>query len=398
MENDTSRYNRVSDWVIILTFCAALVAPLVGSRWDLDPTSKLNENRKMAEAPRRPADFSGLAAFTQGFEKYWNDAFGFRRLLIRANALARYRLGVSPTPQIIIGKQQWLYYTGEWSLDTYQGLRLFSEDELKKWRDALQARSDWMARQGGHYLLVIAPNKQSTYPEYMPERFSRSKITPLGQLAQYLRQHSTVEFLDMRAALDAAKPSGDVFWRTDTHWNDAGTFLCYSEIIRRLQQWYPSLRARARTDFNVTSAGVWSGDLAAMLGLTGTVTEPRIEWVPRFSLRSRRLDTAGKPPKNSIRFTAWERTSTRPRAVFFKDSYLVAPENRNLVARNDDFMIKRSSLQFAALMAEQFSHSVFSWQHDFDSEIVTRVHADVVVQELAERWLVSGPRGEPPAQ
>jgi len=65
---------------------------------------------------------------------------------------------------VLLGKDDWLYYAGDHSVDDFRGRYLLSTDELARWHAALKARRDWLALRGIKYRFVIAPNKQSIFP------------------------------------------------------------------------------------------------------------------------------------------------------------------------------------------------------------------------------------------
>jgi hypothetical protein len=226
----------------VLVFYLALTLP--ASTWllDIDCVPELSENRTPTHAPVRPSTFAEWRVFPRAFESYWNDAFGLRRLLIWGNGLAHYLVGVSPTTQVLIGGKSWLFFASEGVVERYRGLKILSNEELEDWKSALEVRQQSLARTGGHYLFVVAPDKDSVYPEFFPAQFNRIGPTPFDLLLAYLHDHSSVEILDLRPALRAAKTSGELLYsRTDTHWNDHGAYVAYREIAGLLQSWYPTM-------------------------------------------------------------------------------------------------------------------------------------------------------------
>ena len=58
--------------------------------------------------------------------------------------------------------------------------------------------------------------------------------------------------------------------------------------------------------------------------------------------------------------------STLPRAVIFRDSF---------------------TSRLAPFLSEHFSRAVYLWQNDFDADVVSREHPDVVIQEIVGRHL-----------
>src|SRR5207249_4855988 len=130
-----------------------------------------------------------------------------------------------PTPSVILGRSGWLFFAGDEALASYRAVQPFTEVELAAWQRRIETRRDWLAERGICYLVVIAPNKETIYPEFMPESLNRVRpVTRLDQLVAHLRAHSSVAVVDPRDALRTAKAGGILYLRTDTHWNDVGAW------------------------------------------------------------------------------------------------------------------------------------------------------------------------------
>src|SRR5471032_1243047 len=89
---------------LLVLFLLGILLPLIDWRFGLDQTQELAESRTAAPAPVWPTDLAQWQALPKALDSYWNDAFGFRHTLLRWQAIASYDLGVSPTPNVIIGK------------------------------------------------------------------------------------------------------------------------------------------------------------------------------------------------------------------------------------------------------------------------------------------------------
>src|SRR5580700_382880 len=154
-------------WLLTVAFAFFLGVVFVGTwlGWDL---AQSRENRNLAKLPGWPRNFQDVKNFTGQAMVFYRDHFGFRNALIRAVALGKYHgLGPEVNDRIIVGKEGWLFY---------------SKDEK------------FLADRGIPFLVVIPPDKQTIYPEYLPDEF-RGFPTPsrLDQLITRLRErHSPV--------------------------------------------------------------------------------------------------------------------------------------------------------------------------------------------------------------
>jgi alginate O-acetyltransferase complex protein AlgJ len=371
------RLRALADTVLVVGFLGAICLPAADALFDLDPT-RLSEKRRLAPPPvvrvSRPLEVS----YTAAFESWWNDSFGFRRSLVVGYSRALLALGVSPTPSVIVGRSGWLFFAGDEALASYRVMRPFGETELAAWRRRIETRRDWLAERGIRYLVVIAPNKETIYPEFMPAHLNRVRtVTRLDQLVTYLRAESSVAIVDPREALRAAKAGGALYFRTDTHWNDTGAWLLYREILTSLRPWYPELTSTPDTAFVRITQNGWSGDLATMLGLDGRLLEERLVLEPRSVRAARVADPGPRPADPQRRLSAAEREMpSRLRVVMFHDSF---------------------GLSLQPFLSESFSRIVFSsgptdWRLNFDPALIERERPALVIQEIAERFAV-GPTG-----
>ena len=99
------------------------------------------ENRQLAEMPS--LSFEGAKEFTDSlkafpgqFNSFFNDHVPFRSQLIRLNSLLSVEiLGDPASDSVVLGKEGWLFYTDEESIEDYKGTNLYTEEELAQIRD-----------------------------------------------------------------------------------------------------------------------------------------------------------------------------------------------------------------------------------------------------------------------
>ena len=102
---------------------------------------------------------------------------------------------------------------------------------------ALEERGTGSSAEGIHYLVLLAPDKHTIYPEYIPGRYEHvSPATRFDQFYDYLRQHTRLDLVDLRTPLRRAKSHERLYLRRDTHWNDRGAFIGYQTIIAALSR------------------------------------------------------------------------------------------------------------------------------------------------------------------
>jgi len=364
-----SSVHRIAETAVIVLFLGVLSLPLVGKLLPTEGAFALTENRRPAPLPTirlgAPGWGYSIVSFPRRFDRYWNDSFAFRWYLIRAHSLVKLALGISPSPKALVGQEGFLFYAAEQSIDYFRNVKPFTEPELAQWREDLEQRRDWLAERGIRYLVVVAPDKETIYPEFMPPalRPVRSE-SRLDQLFADLRLRSQVEVVDLRPALMRAKASGRVYHKTDTHWNDAGALVASREIIAGLHAWFPEM-SNAPPQGAMRTRSAAGGDLARILALEDRFPEERIEWVPAGAPRAQRVASdAYRSADVSIMECA---DCTGPRVVMNHDSF-----NANL----------------APLLAEYFRRVVYVDGTKLDPTIIDREKPALVIQEFVERILM----------
>lgn len=291
---------------------------------------------------------------------WWNEGFGLRDTLIRAANRARLALGITPSARVLLGDDGWLYYAGDSLADHQRAAVPFDDAELAAWGTLFQARRDWLAARGIRYLVVFAPDKQTIYPEHLHHDARGGR---LDQLVGTLRARGTIEVLDLRPRLLEERRRWQVYYRTDSHWNDRGAAAAYDEILDRLARWYPALAARPDLRPRITQYCCRLGDLERMIGAT-TPTEDAVAALPKLSSADGTV----------VRLEG--RDPTRPRAVFLHDSFL-----QPIVLE----------------LAQRFSEATFIRPPlIFDRDAILAERPDVVVHEVVERLLTRDLPVDPP--
>jgi len=373
---------QLSNIATSLGFCLLIGLPLVkfsAASWT-DPL----ENRNSAPMPSRPGSLSMLKAFPAGFEAFFNDHFGLRKPLIRLrNAIDFTIFKRSPTLRVLLGKDNWLFYTGDRSIEDYRGLRPFSENELDQWYRALKQRRDWLAARGIAYHFVVAPNKESIYPEYMPDSVVHGAHNHLDELVAYLTRKGEASLVeDLRPALITEKSSLLQYHPIDAHWNPWGAYLAYRAIVEQVDaDGANALQSLTLSKSDFAAGGMRVGDLADMMRF-----RPYPVPMPTTGYIGLKLPCGAHEATPEPALAATEVERVRPDLA--SDCTLTGNDRRAVIFH--DSMI----LAMADYMANSFSHIRFGWMapslHDIKLYIEAE-HPDVVIEEHVERTLINLP-------
>lgn len=368
----SQRRRRTSDLCLIVAFFVLLWLPTLDSLFYLDRAPTPNEKRLPNVFPKWSEPEVSPKAYLAGLEAWFNDHFGFRKRLIRLHS--KWKRDIfkdSSLADVIVGRDGWLFYGGGRMIDNHRGTSLLSTNDLRAWQELLEARRDWLARRGIRYLFVVAPNKESIYPEQLPEWLATPGSTrKLDQFITHLRAHSTVEVLDLRPPLLEAKRAGRVYLLTDSHWNARGAFAGYQALLRAIGRQLPGVEPLPLQAFEQTTEDAGGGDLANMLGQERTIKErgvirlvPKPPLAPLEVLDATAPDPKGFTHERRPRFT--ECSGQRHRIVLFRDSFASA---------------------WQKMLGLNFSRALYVWQPHWNTSVIERERPDMVIDEMLERY------------
>ena len=68
--------------------------------------------------------------------------------------------GTSSNPAVVIGRENWLYHTGNADMEDYCGKRPLSQPVLDSWTQGLKARQIWLTERGIKYLCLLGAMKK----------------------------------------------------------------------------------------------------------------------------------------------------------------------------------------------------------------------------------------------
>ena len=283
----SSNLKRLTNICLLTVFITFLWLPTLDTFFHFDRSNIPGENRLPAGFPKFKPGPDGLKNFIRGLEACFNDHFGFRKGLIWS-----YRSGLfysfhdqQGNRSALVGSDGWLYFNENQMVEHYRGTLLFTPDQLQEWKTLLEQYRDRFAERGAKFLFVVAPDKQSIYPEYLPTWMSKvSPETKLDQFFAYMKMHSTVDVLDLRQTLLENRSRGPLYLKTDSHWNQLGAFFAYQRLVNELAvQLLPGARPASLDDFELTKVAALPGDLAAIAG-TGSLESNAILLHPKASL------------------------------------------------------------------------------------------------------------------
>lgn len=248
------------------------------------------------------------------------------KYLWKEDLIERYRrfkfnIGDNVFSYAVVGKKDWLFFTGEMSLQNYQKVEPLNVSNIKKLVTIFSQLDETVKEYGGTFLVIIPPDKSTVYPQYMPDEIPViGQTTSLDRLIERVGKYSDVRLLDLRPVLLQASNSSQVYYKTDTHWNCLGAFYAYQETLSAISQDYPNIKTYTLEDFDILSYETDGFDIARMM--EAKVIDSGVSFVPRFETKiSLDKDYSSLYNISSLRTVKNLTNSDQPDLMIFHDSF-----------------------------------------------------------------------------
>lgn len=259
--------NNVIQIIFISIVFVIISIPVIFA--DNDKQDKI-EKRKLAEYPKVIVDNSFNINYPKEFTNWLNDHFGFRRLALDIfNIIDRSVFNEAiENDRALMGKDGWLFYKGNNSIQNYQNIRYFSDEQLKKAKSNLENFDIWLDKQGINLYIYVAPDKHRIYPEYYPDYIKKSNnYSQLDQLKDYLEENSYIKIISSHEIIIDEKKNKLMYYKMGTHWTQYGAFLGYNHLVKEIQKDFVIVEPLEISEFKILNNSKPDVDLSNMLNL-----------------------------------------------------------------------------------------------------------------------------------
>lgn len=286
---------------------------------------------------------------------YIADRFWLRQKCVTAwseiNA-ALFRTSVDDS--VILGRNGWIYYSE--TLDDYMGNGT-PDDELSSAARNLALLQEYSEDCGAEFVFTVAPNKNSLYPDNMPQGIPSAHEMSDAERLKPLLEKNGVNYADLFDAF--SQEERVLYYETDSHWNSEGAALGADRILRAAGQ------NSSFFDMEYTEGEEHTGDIYEMLYPCGTRRERDRVPVNAFCFETASPTNGGKALKIES-----ENLNGKGRLICWRDSFGNA---------------------LYPYLAESFSQALFLRESTYDLTRLEPGSADTVIIELVERnidWLI----------
>ena len=364
------RKNIADKIFIILVFCIVIL-PFAGMAFHM--TTEPVGNSPLKDKPQLTGeDGSFNIGFLKDAGDWFESVYAFRPEMITADSLVQKAVyNVSSQDNVISGRQNWLFYQA--TVNDYTAQEPLSDRMIFNIASNIALLQRYVDSKGADMVFTIAPNKNSLYPEYMPDGYIVTENAKNHERLAALIRSSDINYLDLYSLFtDARSASADnapLYYARDSHWNEEGAVMVYEQLMQAAGQVYASDRLQI-ADAPAAAADMY-GDLSLMLYPAGILPEERGIYIPEYHWIY--TGEAADVTANYVE-TANDSAAIRAKLVMYRDSF------------------GNSLLPY---FAETFESGVFSQTMPYPIDNDMGEGTGLVIVEIVERHLSSLAKAAP---
>ena len=181
---------------------------------------------------------------------------------------------------MIIGEQYWLYSGFTKNTRVCQQGSPLPKAALKNWGNIIGELVTKLEERDIDLYYQIAPAKCTIYPEYTGDKLAPiADYNRYDQFIEYMTEQDIgVQFIDVRSSLIATKQDRQIYYRTDSHWNDYGAYISYRNVIGTIFPDLPEVEYVQLTDLKSRPSSMPTGSLATFLTVENNFQEEIVDF------------------------------------------------------------------------------------------------------------------------
>ena len=180
-----------------------------------------NENRPLAQAPELSLSHIFGGNFDDDFEKWFTDQFIGRDQWIASKSFFKKATGSIENNDVYYGKDGYL-------------IRRFQTYPQRTFQQNIQVIQDFANNQSTPLHMVLVPTICDTQQQRLPfGSWNSNQENLIKQVYQALPEE---DFIWVHSLLK----DGDMYYKTDHHWNEKGAYQVYQEIAKQVLQKEPN--------------------------------------------------------------------------------------------------------------------------------------------------------------
>lgn len=317
-----------------------------------------NENKNFSAPP--DINLKNPKQLIVDYKNYFEENFGLKTTLIKAYLNFKSKiLKENPLPNHVVKGEDGWYFLGNDHNDILNdtfGNVPFTNTELNAITDALENTTIYLQSKNIKFYIVVAPNKQTIYQEKLPYQFN-THTKRLEQLQNHLKNTISLYLISLEPRLISEKKQKQLYHKTDSHWNDYGAFLGYTETLDAIKK-----------DIDITPIQLSEYTLEKK-PIDGDITAMINENIQENSIVLQKI----KPSK----------IDTISPAYTFQH-YKNNAKNLKLLMHSDSF-----SNAWIPFFNESFGETIYVRTYSLDKELIESLQPDIIIFEIVERNLIT---------
>jgi|GEM_PF-1359661 len=315
------------------------------------------------------------------FEDWFSDHLSFRKEMVSSWATLNIKIGVSCRDNYVVaGKKGWLFLGNIHGnkIDQFRRTLVFSEEEVEQSSLNLKKLNEYLNSEDLPFIFTIAPNKETIYPEFMPNWATKDNNPKYSELLEKSASKNGIDniILNLIPVIESEKEefTDDLYYKSDGHWSTLGAYFGYKAMVENLNKVYSKDYATVEL-ISYTVSGMDGYELQKSLGIAGGYNDFQ-------------TDVISTPSKKVDKVFLTEDTTWQGLSIFENEEAL---NDSSILIIGDSF-----SKAYMQYFANTFSKTYFVHHRKGLSEIenieqfidiLDITSPDVVVFELIERHL-----------
>lgn len=280
-----------------------------------------------------------------------------------------------------LGKEGWLFLLeGSNSVaDLYKEPSSFTSQHAKQWVDLLNERQQSCNDLGCEYVHLPAPEKLTVLHRFYDGEIENLDGSPIRKLSGE-SSGKVPCLINPLPYFETQSESHLLYWKTDTHWSFWGCFSAYQLLCSHLG---------CKSKSEIVNYPYEEGDV--VFDLASKLPEPYPESARFYDVcqNSKRISV------NSL--VSFKEKNDLLNEISLHVGSSVVFENtsddviqKKVILFGDSFSEYRAHL-LTGMLAETFREVHFIWNASLDYDYIKREEPDIVVSELAERFMTRVP-------
>ncbi|MBQ1407633.1 MAG: hypothetical protein IIY88_05820, partial [Eubacterium sp.] len=182
-------------------------------------------------------DDSGVlnTAFLSDAGDWFSKHYGLLDIAANADSNIREKVFASSgNSNVIIGKNGYLFRSD--TLDDYTGNNALSDSELRNVAWNLRVLQDSLEDEGRAFVLAVVPNKNSVYPQFMPDRFENGHEKSNAVRLMDLLEEFGVNHTDLFSLF--GEDDTVMYHKLDSRWDNRAARLASDALMTELNKYH----------------------------------------------------------------------------------------------------------------------------------------------------------------